>query len=246
MSNSSFKERTRTRVLMACTSCRSRKVRPTDSLRSATLTLESLLSPAKEAPGGDEVFLYDPYPTNSPSTSPSPSPAPNHTDFRFPQSESRRYPANRESYSQSPSVGHLNDSVRGVWGHSSTNSPSDKDLDKGQISSGYGYTGYPDFSQARGNVPHSSSNYASSGTTYGGNGYPGNSTYPTGNRMPVQNPSHSSVSQNYGYSATAGNVGGAWSGRSVLINLLSPPSRNFITFLGLTNTEDDNEVISEE
>ncbi|KAF9255659.1 hypothetical protein L218DRAFT_950608 [Marasmius fiardii PR-910] len=215
-SNSSFKKHTHTKVLMACTSCRRRKVRSTDflSLTRSVALIESLLGPAKEAPGGDEVFLYDPYPTNSASTSLSPSPSTNHSDLRLSQPERSRhsYSADPESYSQSHSVVHANDSMRSIWGHSSTNKPSDTELDKEQISSGCD-TEYPDFPRAKGSdIPYPSRNYVSSGTTSGRNGYPGSPTYPIENRMPVQSPSRSPVSQNYGHDTTSENVGETWSG----------------------------------
>ncbi|KAF9254167.1 hypothetical protein L218DRAFT_951781, partial [Marasmius fiardii PR-910] len=130
------------------------------------------------------------------------------------QSESRHsHSTARGSFSQSPTVvGHLEDSVRGVWGHS-TNKPSKTEFDKGQSSSGYGYTGYPDFPQGRGNdIPNINTEYKSSDTTDGQNRFPGNSTDLTGNRIPIQNPSHSSAFQNYSHDITSGEVvGGAWS-----------------------------------
>ncbi|KAF9256141.1 hypothetical protein L218DRAFT_950210 [Marasmius fiardii PR-910] len=141
-------------------------------------------------PGGDEVFLHDPYPTNFAFTS-SPTPATNHSDFQLSQSESRHsHSTARESFSQSPSVGHLDDSVTGVWGHSSTNKPSKTEFDKRQSSSGYGHTGYPDFPQGRGNnIPNINTEYNSSDTTDGQNRFSRNSTDLTGNRIPIQNPS---------------------------------------------------------
>ncbi|KAF9255185.1 hypothetical protein L218DRAFT_1036846 [Marasmius fiardii PR-910] len=218
-SKSSSRKRTYTKARIACTSCRSRKIRcnadpPRPCKRCRTRGFTCVYEPVNATfpwvPGGDEVFLHDPYPTNSVSTSLLPAPATNHSSFQLSQSESRHsHSTARESFSQSPSVGHLDDSVRGVWGHSSTNKPSKTEFDKGQ-STGYGY---PDFPQARGNnIPSTNTNYISSDTTSGRNEHPGNSIYPTGSCMPIQNPSHSSAVQDYGHNTTSGNVvGGAWS-----------------------------------
>ncbi|KAF9255660.1 hypothetical protein L218DRAFT_950609 [Marasmius fiardii PR-910] len=213
-SNSSSKERTRTKVLMACTSCRSRKiwcnVDPSCRMRGYTCVYEPVNATYPEVPVGDEVFLYDPYSMNSVSTSLSPSPASGHSDSRFSQLDSRHsYSTDRESYSQSPSAGH-DDFVRGAWGHS-TNKPSETELDKAQILPGSGYTGYPEFPQPGGdNNTHSHFNHVASGTTYGENEYLGKPTCPS--RVPVHNLGHSSVSQNYGHGTTSGNIRKALSG----------------------------------
>ncbi|KAF9254294.1 hypothetical protein L218DRAFT_1009863 [Marasmius fiardii PR-910] len=165
-------------------------------MRGITCIYEPVNATFPRVPGGDEVFLHDPYLANSVSISLSPTPATNYSNFQLSQSESRHsHSTARESFSQSPSVGHLDDSVRGVWGRS-TNKPSKTEFDKGKSSSGYGCAGYPDFSA----------------TIYGRTKYPGNSAYPTGSRMPIQNLSHSSALQNYVHDTTSGkSVGGAWS-----------------------------------
>ncbi|KAF9257626.1 hypothetical protein L218DRAFT_949049 [Marasmius fiardii PR-910] len=182
-------------------------------MRGFTCVYEPVNATFPWALGGDEVFLHDPYPTNSVSTSLLLTPATNHSNFQLSQLQScHSHSTACESFPQPPSVGYLDDSVRGIWEHSSTNKPSTAEFDKGQLT-GYGYTGYPDFPQARGNnIPNTNTNCISSDTTYGRNEHPGNSVYPTGSRMAIQNLSHSCAVQNYGHDTTSGKVvGGAWS-----------------------------------